>query len=99
MKLPHLLCAALCLSASSVAGPVPEAIEERQAPPPQRNKHLRPVLEKRQKFAQGQPISADGKGAPILGMKETQHQNRTVGKAANIESRWYQQTARSPESR
>ena len=70
MKLPHLLCAVLCLSASSVAGPVPEALEERQAPPPQGNKHLRPVLEKRQKFDQGQPISADGKGAPILGMKE-----------------------------
>ena len=68
MKLLHLLFAALCLSASSVAGPVPEPLEERQAPPPQRNKHLRPVLEKRQKFDQGQPISADGKGGPILGM-------------------------------
>lgn len=70
MKLPHLLFTALCLSRCSLAGPVPEPLEERQAPPPKGNKHLRPVLEKRQRFEQGQPISADGKGGPILGMNE-----------------------------
>ncbi|KAL8723590.1 MAG: hypothetical protein Q9225_000132 [Loekoesia sp. 1 TL-2023] len=31
------------------------------------SQHLRPVLEKRQQFAQGQPINAQGKGAPIAG--------------------------------
>lgn len=31
-------------------------------------KHLRPVLSKRQEFNQGQPVSADGKGARILGI-------------------------------
>ncbi|KAL9610497.1 MAG: hypothetical protein Q9167_004806 [Letrouitia subvulpina] len=30
-------------------------------------KHLRPVLSKRQEFNQGEPVSADGKGARILG--------------------------------
>ncbi|KAI4283730.1 MAG: hypothetical protein L6R38_001987 [Xanthoria sp. 2 TBL-2021] len=29
-------------------------------------KHLRPLLEKRQQFSQGQPINAQGNGAPIL---------------------------------
>ena len=77
MKLPHLLWLALCLAGSSIASPVPEVLEERQAPPPQGNKHLRPVLEKRQKFEQGQPISADGKGGPILGMNEPPHRSRT----------------------
>lgn len=72
MKLVHLLFTALCLSGSSIAGPVPEALEERQTPPQKRNKHLRPVLEKRQQFEQGQPISADGKGAPILGKNNPQ---------------------------
>lgn len=81
MKLHHLLLTALCLSAGSVAGPVPEAVEERQAPPPQGNKHLRPVLEKRQKFSQGQPISADGKGGPILGMNQPQHWMRKNGQS------------------
>lgn len=67
MKLSQLLFTALCLSGTSVAGPVPDALEGRQAPPPRQNKHLRPVLEKRQQFDQGQPISKDGKGGPILG--------------------------------
>lgn len=80
MKIPHLLLTALCLAGSSIAGPVPEALEERQAPPPQRNKHLRPVLEKRQQFDQGQPISADGKGGPILGMNEPQPGDLTNGR-------------------
>lgn len=32
------------------------------------SKHLRPLLEKRQQFSQGQPISAQGNGAPTLGI-------------------------------
>jgi hypothetical protein len=31
-------------------------------------KHLRPVLERRQEFNQGEPIDANGKGGPILGL-------------------------------
>ena len=31
------------------------------------SKHLRPVLERRQEFNQGEPIDANGKGGPILG--------------------------------
>lgn len=74
MKLTHLLFAALCLSRTSIAGPVPDpdALEGRQASPQKRNKHLRLTLEKRQQFEQGQPISADGKGAPILGQSDPQ---------------------------
>lgn len=74
MKLAQVLFTALCLLGSSIAGPVPDVLEGRQAPPQQKgNKHLRPVLEKRQQFAQGQPISADGKGAPILGKSDAPH--------------------------
>ena len=51
-------------SAGPAAYPRPEGQQSPRAP----SKHLRPVLEKRQQFAQGQPISADGKGAPILGV-------------------------------
>ena len=67
MKLSQLLLTALCLSGIAVAGPVPDALEGRQVPPQRASKHLRPVLEKRQQFEQGQPISKDGKGGPILG--------------------------------
>jgi hypothetical protein len=67
MRLSQLLFTVLCLSGRSVAGPVPDTLEGRQAPPHRENKHLRPVLEKRQRFEQGQPISKDGKGGPILG--------------------------------
>lgn len=74
MKLTHLLFAALCFSHSSIAGPVPDpdTLEWPQAPPQKRTKHLRPYVEKRQQFEQGQPISADGKGAPIIGQSDPQ---------------------------
>lgn len=65
MKLLDLMLAALWLSTTSVAGPVPDDFYDRQAAPKGQNKHLR--LEKRQQFNQGQPIDATGKGAPILG--------------------------------
>lgn len=67
MKLTFLFYIALSLCGSSLAGPVPEGLEARDASPQKGNKHLRPVLEKRQKFDQGQPISAEGKGAPFSG--------------------------------
>ncbi|KAI4216181.1 MAG: hypothetical protein L6R36_009350 [Xanthoria steineri] len=37
------------------------------ARPSEPSKHLRPLLEKRQQFPQGQPIDAQGNGGPILG--------------------------------
>lgn len=52
------------LSSTSIASPV---VEERQALPPKKTKHLRPVLEKRQQFNQGQPVDAKGNGGPIQG--------------------------------
>lgn len=65
MKLLDLILAALSLSSTSVAGPVPEDFYDRQPAPKGQNKHLR--LEKRQQFDKGQPIDATGRGAPILG--------------------------------
>ncbi|KAI4100087.1 MAG: hypothetical protein LQ339_005609 [Xanthoria mediterranea] len=38
------------------------------ARPSEPSKHLRPLLEKRQQFPQGQPIDAQGNGGPILGI-------------------------------
>lgn len=65
MKSLHLMLAALWLSSTSVAGPVPDDFYDRQAAPKGQNKHLR--VEKRQQFSQGEPIDATGKGGPILG--------------------------------
>ena len=50
--------------ASPAANPQSQGPESPRAP----SKHLRPVLEKRQQFAQGQPINAQGNGGPILGL-------------------------------
>ncbi len=71
MKLFELLLVSLWLSGTSVAGPVAEGIHQREALPPKQNKHLRPVLEKRQQFDKGEPIDAKGKGSPILGEYST----------------------------
>lgn len=65
MKLLDLMLAALWLSSTSVAGPVPEDFYDLRPAPKGQNKHLR--LEKRQQFDKGQPIDATGRGAPILG--------------------------------
>lgn len=54
----------------SSASPTKNAIDSRQNLAPKVNKHLRPVLEKRQKFDEGQPINAKGNGAPILGKSQ-----------------------------
>ena len=51
----------------AVAIPAANAPPKDQQLPKRSSKHLRPVLEKRQQFAQGQPINKDGKGAPIGG--------------------------------
>ncbi|KAI9652369.1 MAG: hypothetical protein M1831_006847 [Alyxoria varia] len=51
----------------SAASPASYASPQGQKSSKQQSKHLRPVLEKRQQFAQGQPINAAGDGGPILG--------------------------------
>ena len=51
----------------SIASPVANTQSPGQESPPP-SKHLRPVLEKRQQFAQGQPVNALGNGGPILGL-------------------------------
>ena len=56
-----------CISSFSGASPTENVIRSRQESAPKASKHLRPVLEKRQEFDQGQPINGKGKGAPILG--------------------------------
>lgn len=61
------LILAVCLSSTSLAGPVAENLSARQDQPSRQSKHLRPVVEKRQQFKQGEPIDAKGKGGPILG--------------------------------
>lgn len=58
MKFSDITCAILCASAIASAGPIPDA------PRVPRSQSSSP-LEKRQQFAQGEPIDADGKGAPF----------------------------------
>ena len=58
------------ISSFSIATPTKTVVSPRQPLNPKVNKHLRPVLEKRQKFDEGQPINAKGNGAPILGKSE-----------------------------
>ena len=64
MKFFELALCIFWLSSTSIASPV---VEERSALPPKKSKHLRPVLEKRQQFNQGQPVDAKGNGGPIQG--------------------------------
>ena len=54
----------------SSASPTNNVISSRQNVNLKVNKHLRPVLEKRQEFDQGEPINAKGNGAPILGKSQ-----------------------------
>lgn len=89
MKLLDLMLAALWLSSTSVAGPVPEDFYDRQPAPEGQNKHLR--LEKRQQFNQGQPIDATGRGAPILGNCSSSYALCWSKKyEANCWRRWYE---------
>lgn len=66
MKLLTLI-SILCLSGTPFAGPVAEDLSARHDQPSRQSKHLRPVVEKRQQFKQGEPIDAKGKGGPIQG--------------------------------
>ncbi|KAI9762520.1 MAG: hypothetical protein M4579_000323 [Chaenotheca gracillima] len=67
MKLLESVLVALLASGVSVASPVAGSPPVEEGASVKRNKHLRPVVEKRQEFATGQPIDATGKGAPLLG--------------------------------
>ncbi|MCJ1270995.1 hypothetical protein MMC22_010894 [Lobaria immixta] len=67
MRLSALVLATACLCGRSFAGPVAEDLSARQEQPSRQSKHLRPVVEKRQQFKQGEPVDATGKGGPILG--------------------------------
>lgn len=62
-------CATLLLNIPVIAGAglAGYAKSQDQGVAQARSKHLRPVLEKRQQFSKGQPINAQGNGAPILG--------------------------------
>lgn len=67
MKYTSTLCLLLTATAAVYAGPVvpaPKLSSPRSLP---QSKHLRPYVEKRQQFAQGEPVDGKGKGAPILG--------------------------------
>lgn len=60
----------LASSASfSTSGPVLSGREGNLNSAPSKSKHLRPVIEKRQEFAQGEPLNAKGDGGPILGKR------------------------------
>ena len=61
MKIPSWIVLLAAVVGVALAGPTGNA------QPRTRTKHLRPVFEKRQQFAQGQPVNAKGNGAPILG--------------------------------
>lgn len=61
MRFLEIALATLWLASSSATSPVADSSS------PQQNKHLRPVVEKRQQFEKGEPIDDKGKGAPILG--------------------------------
>lgn len=67
MRVFALLLATVCLSSTSFAGPVAENLSAREDHQSRQSRHLRPVVEKRQQFNQGEPIDAKGKGGPILG--------------------------------
>lgn len=60
MKFADLACAILCASTITSAGPIPDAH-------PIPNRQSAHSVEKRQQFDQGEPIDADGKGAPFSG--------------------------------
>lgn len=67
MRVFTLLLATVCLSSTSFAGPVAENLSARKDDQFRQSKHLRPVVERRQQFKQGEPIDAKGKGGPLLG--------------------------------
>ena len=65
-------------------------------PAPRAGKHLRPVIEKRQSFDQGEPINGKGKGAPILGIASHWREFRAL--LLIPDCRWHEQAIGPPES-
>ena len=63
MKVEHAVLSVLV----ALAAATPVAQPNSHLPSRSTSKHLRPVLEKRQTFAQGQPADGKGKGAPLNG--------------------------------
>ncbi|KAL8672308.1 MAG: hypothetical protein Q9168_003224 [Polycauliona sp. 1 TL-2023] len=55
------------ISSLAIAGPATRRQARYEDVSAEASKPLRPVYEKRQQFAQGEPINAQGNGAPILG--------------------------------
>jgi hypothetical protein len=73
MKYSSILCLLLTAAPAVYASPVLPAPKLSSPQGITQAKHLRPVIEKRQQFAQGEPIDANGKGGPILGQYLTSH--------------------------
>jgi hypothetical protein len=68
MKYSSALCLLLAAAPAVYAGPLAPAPKISSPRGTSSAKHLRPVLERRQEFNQGEPIDANGKGGPILGL-------------------------------
>ncbi|KAL8712992.1 MAG: hypothetical protein Q9220_002852 [cf. Caloplaca sp. 1 TL-2023] len=67
MRLSSFAALFVAISSLAAAGPANSNQPRGQDAPPRPAKHLRPYPEERQQFSQGQPINAQGNGAPILG--------------------------------
>jgi hypothetical protein len=67
MKYSSALCLLLAATPVVQAGPLVPAPKISSPRGTSGSKHLRPVLERRQEFNQGEPIDGTGKGGPILG--------------------------------
>ncbi|KAL9594652.1 MAG: hypothetical protein Q9219_006913 [cf. Caloplaca sp. 3 TL-2023] len=67
MRVPGITWLLFALLELSQGRPTANAREEGLQSSSRASKHLRPLLEKRQQFAQGQPIDAKGNGAPFGG--------------------------------
>lgn len=65
-------------------------------PAPKVGKHLRPVIEKRQSFDQGEPINGKGKGAPILGIASHLRERCILSLIQTC--RWHEQAIGPPKS-
>jgi hypothetical protein len=67
MRYSAALCLLLAAAPAVYSSPVTSAPKISSPRGTSGSKHLRPVLERRQQFNQGEPIDANGKGGPILG--------------------------------
>lgn len=68
MKYSSAFCLLLAAAPAVYAGPLVSAPRISSPRGTSASKHLRPVLERRQEFNQGEPIDGSGKGGPILGV-------------------------------